>query len=45
VGEAMGSTDFKDLKETPDMVTKTAKMVASNAAHLTGLLQSSPYPG
>ena len=45
VGEAMGSTDFKDLKETPDMVTKTAKMVASNAAHLAGLLQSSPYPG
>ncbi|SEK06611.1 Multimeric flavodoxin WrbA [Sphingobium sp. AP50] len=45
VGEAMGSTDFKDLKETPDMVTKTAKMVASNAAHLAGMLQSSPYPG
>lgn len=45
VGEAMGSTDFKDLKETPEMVTKTAKMVASNAAHLAGLLQSNPYPG
>lgn len=45
VGEAMGSTDFKDLKETPEMVTKTAKMVAGNAAHLAGLLQSSPYPG
>ncbi|WP_420146162.1 flavodoxin family protein [Sphingobium sp.] len=45
VGEAMGSTDFKDLKETPDMVTKTAKMVASNAAHLADLLKSSPYPG
>jgi hypothetical protein len=45
VGEAMESTDFKDLKETPEMVTKTARMVASNAAHLAGLLQSSPYPG
>jgi multimeric flavodoxin WrbA len=45
VGEAMGSTDFKDLDETPEMVTKTANMVASNAAHLAGLLQSSPYPG
>lgn len=45
VGEAMGLTDFKDLRETPDMVTKTAKMVASNAAHLADLLQSSPYPG
>ncbi|RVT39558.1 flavodoxin family protein [Sphingobium algorifonticola] len=45
VGEAMGSTDFKDLKKTPQKVTKTAKMVASNAAHLAGLLQSTPYPG
>lgn len=45
VGEAMGSTDFKDLDEAPEMVTKTAKMVANNAAHLAGLLQSNPYPG
>ncbi len=41
----MGSTDFKDLKKTPEMVTKTAGMVASNAAHLAGLLSGSPYPG
>jgi multimeric flavodoxin WrbA len=45
VGEAMCSTDFKDLKDTPEMVAKTAKMVASNAAHLAGLLHSSPYEG
>ena len=45
VGEAMGSTDFKDLDETPEKVTKTAKMVASNAAHLAGLLKDNPYPG
>jgi multimeric flavodoxin WrbA len=45
VGEAMGSTDFKDLDETPETVTKTAKMVASNAAHLAGLLKNAPYPG
>jgi multimeric flavodoxin WrbA len=45
VGEAMGSTDFKDLDKTPEKVTKTAKMVAGNAAHLAGLLQASPYPG
>lgn len=45
VGEAMGSVDFKDLDETPDKVTETAKMVASNAAHLAGLLKGSPYPG
>jgi multimeric flavodoxin WrbA len=45
VGEAMGSTDFKDLDQTPDKVTETAKMVASNAAHLAGLLKAKPYPG
>ncbi|MBA2935547.1 flavodoxin family protein [Sphingomonas sp. CGMCC 1.13654] len=45
VGEAMGSTDFKDLDETPKMVAKTAKMVASNAVHLASLLKDSNYPG
>ena len=45
VGEAYGDVDFKDLKETPEKVTKTAKMLAGNAAHLAGLLQNAPYPG
>lgn len=45
VGEAMGSTDFKDLDATPEMVTRTAKMVAGNAAHLAGLLSRQAYPG
>jgi multimeric flavodoxin WrbA len=45
VGEAMGSTDFKDLPRTPDKVTETATMVAANAAHLAGLLKATPYPG
>lgn len=45
VGEAMGSTDFKDLKNTPDKVKQTASMVAANAAHLAQLLQSKPYLG
>jgi multimeric flavodoxin WrbA len=45
VGEAMGSTDFKDLAECPEKVTETANMVASNAAHLAGLLKGAPYPG
>lgn len=45
VGEAMGSTDFKDLDTTPENVEQAAGMVAANAAHLAGLLQSSPYPG
>ncbi|MXO67980.1 flavodoxin family protein [Pelagerythrobacter marinus] len=45
VGEAMGSTDFKDLDQVPDKVSETAAMVAGNAAHLAGLLKDSPYPG
>lgn len=45
VGEAMGSTDFKDLDETPEMVTKTAKMLTSNATHLASLLKADTYPG
>jgi multimeric flavodoxin WrbA len=45
VGEAMGSTDFKDLDKTPKKVTETAGMVAANAAHLAKLLKDKPYPG
>jgi multimeric flavodoxin WrbA len=45
VGEAMGKTDFRDLPQVPDKVARTAAMVASNAAHLAGLLQRAPYPG
>ncbi|VVT02251.1 NADPH-dependent FMN reductase [Sphingomonas sp. EC-HK361] len=45
VGEAMGSTDFKDLKETPKKVLETAGMVATNAAHLAKLLKDNPIPG
>ena len=45
VGEAMRATDFKDLEHMPRPVAKTAKMVASNAAHLAALLKATPYPG
>ena len=45
VGEAMGDVDFKDLDKTPEKVAKTAKMVASNASHLAGLLKANAYPG
>ena len=45
VGEAMGSTDYKDLDETPEAVTKTAGMVADNAVHLARLLKADAYPG
>jgi multimeric flavodoxin WrbA len=45
VGEAMQSTDLKDLEKLPDKVTQTARMLASNAAHLAAFLKSHPYPG
>lgn len=45
VGEAMGKTDLKDLDAVPDKVSQTAAMVASNAAHLAGLLSREFYPG
>lgn len=45
VGEAMGKTDFQDLPNIPEKVEQTAAMVASNAAHLAGLLKQAPYPG
>lgn len=45
VGEAYGDVDFKDLKSTPKTVSKAAKMLAGNAAHLAGLLKGKPYPG
>ena len=45
VGEAMNKTDFKDLPAVPKVIGETAAMLASNAAHLAGLLQGSAYPG
>lgn len=44
VGEAMGSVNFVDLKSRPRKVTETAKMVASNAAHVARLLKENPLP-
>lgn len=44
VGEAMHSTDFKDLKKIPKEVTETARTLASNAAHLARLLKKQSYP-
>jgi multimeric flavodoxin WrbA len=45
VGEAMGSTDFKELKPVPEKVSQAAAMAAANAAHLAGLLKAEAYPG
>lgn len=45
VGEAMGSKDYKDLAETPKALVSWNPMLASNAAHLAGLLKEHSYPG
>ncbi|WP_158010587.1 hypothetical protein [Tardibacter chloracetimidivorans] len=41
----MHATAFQDLPETPDKISQTAAMLASNAAHLAGLLKQAAYPG
>jgi multimeric flavodoxin WrbA len=45
VGEAMGSTNFVDLKNTPDTVRRAISMLVRNTLHLAGLLQHWQYPG
>ena len=40
----MGSTNYIDLDRTPDKVASTIRTIASQAAHLAGLLQERPYP-
>lgn len=45
VGEAMGSTDYKDLDAPSEKVSKTNAMLARNAVHLATLLKQSGYPG
>ncbi len=44
VGEAMGSVNYKDLKQTPKKLAGTIRTLACNAAHLAALLKSRPYP-
>lgn len=43
-GEAMTTTDYKDLDETPDAVASATASLAANAAHLAALLREHPYP-
>lgn len=45
VGEAMQSTDYKDLPAVPEKVGQTLAMAASNAAHLAWMLKQARYPG
>lgn len=45
VGEAMGSTNFVDLRKTPEPVKTMIAMLARNASHVATLLKNSAYPG
>ena len=45
VGEAMGDTDYKDLKKPYDKTVQATRMLAANAAHLAKLLSGARYPG
>lgn len=44
VGEAMGSTNYSDLRTTPEVVSNSIEMMARNTAHLAALLSSGQYP-
>ena len=44
VGEAMGSTDYRDLDAPPDKVRQALHTLAANASHLAQVLAASPYP-
>lgn len=43
-GEAMHTTDYKDLDETPEKVASAIGTAARNAAHLARLLTAQQYP-
>nr|WP_090345775.1 NAD(P)H-dependent oxidoreductase [Mycolicibacterium malmesburyense]CRL78357.1 NADPH-dependent FMN reductase [Mycolicibacterium malmesburyense] len=43
-GEAMQSTDYKELGEVPEPVESTTAALARNAAHLATVLRADAYP-
>jgi multimeric flavodoxin WrbA len=43
-GEAMHTTDYKDLDETPEKVASAIRTATANAAHLARLLKGQVYP-
>ena len=44
VGEAMHTTDYKELESRPEKTASATKTAAANAAHLANLLTRRPYP-
>lgn len=45
VGEAMQSTDYKDLDSVPEKTQRATEMSVRNAVHLANLLSRERYPG
>ena len=43
-GEAMHTTDYQDLDQTPEKTASTTATLAANSAHLARLLRQSAYP-
>ena len=43
-GEAMHTTDYKDLTATPEKVAQATETAAANAAHLARVLKAREYP-
>lgn len=43
-GEAMHTTDYKDLQQTPEKVSTSITTSLTNAVHLAALLRGSAYP-
>jgi multimeric flavodoxin WrbA len=43
-GEAMHTTDYNDLDETPEAVASTTTTLTRHAAHLAKVLSDQPYP-
>lgn len=43
VGEAMHTTDYNDLAETPEATEAAMRVAVANAVHLSGLLLGDPY--
>src|SRR4051812_49542643 len=44
VGEAMQTTDFKDVSPLPEKTLSTADTMVRNAVHLARRLRAEPYP-
>jgi multimeric flavodoxin WrbA len=44
VGEAMGSTDYKDLATKPETTARATRMAVRTAVHLARLLKDHPCP-